>query len=182
MYSEHEMPFDLLGKRIIANSFGCRLIAADESEAFAIIGAACSVLQAHVRELSTALIATMLRLDEIILPASNEIGLGDIGRNPADGRTSIALSLAYMRAWSTQFVASLFEHEMTHDELRGVYSGADLWLSEKAASAKQLAVMKILGAPQSEIAWITWWGSAVNEVGMQAHMEGAYVGPPIATP
>jgi hypothetical protein len=181
-FSEHETVLQLIGRPVIVNTFGCRLTLDEEQVALASIKSAFILLSDHAREFSLADTMTMHRLDEIIVPSSDQIGLGDIGRNPADGRTSIAVSLAYMQAVSTEWIAALPMHEMTHLELRGRYFGPDLWLSERTATARQLGVMRALGAPQSELNYLAYWGSVANRIAMQRHMEGGFVGPPLEQP
>lgn len=178
-YSEHTTPLIALGHTVTLNTWGCKLSASDEADGIARWRAAFAQIDDHASEIPDALKALFFMLDEIIMPG-DAVALGDFGKNPADGMMSAVLSLAYCRAWSSQTLAAIPGfHEMTHQKLKGVYNGSSLWLSEKAASANQLAVMKILCAPQSEIAWITWWGSDANEAGMQKHMESAFVGPPL---
>lgn len=179
MDSEHNTPLVALGHGVNLCTFGCGLTAEEERQGIAIWRAAFVQLDERAREIAPDLAALFARLQEIIMPSSDNAPLGDLGRNPADGRISMAISLAYMLAWSTVFVASLPFHEMTHEMLKGRFAEADLWRSEQAACRNQLFVMGILGAPQDEIDYIEAWSADSNEAQMQAHMAGQFVGPPL---
>ncbi|HYU46894.1 MAG TPA: hypothetical protein VEK84_12055, partial [Terriglobales bacterium] len=92
----------------------------------------------------------------------------------ATGKGSMTVSIGYIGASSSAWLASLFGHEGQHYLNAGKYSGANLWKDEQSAGRTQLDIGNKIGFTENERHSLELWIDDKNRAAMQQHMEQGY--------